>query len=175
MTCVMGIAFAGNLMTLFVFYELLTITTYPLVTFKKSSEASRAGRIYLLMLFGSSLLFFFLAIALTFNLAGTLDFVEGGILPQMSLAKSTFLLLLFAYGAGKAALMPMHSWLPRAMAAPSPVSAFLHAVAVVKAGVFTIIKIIVYIFGIDNLCTEHARGLQIYCYILQGLALFFLP
>jgi formate hydrogenlyase subunit 3/multisubunit Na+/H+ antiporter MnhD subunit len=172
MTCVMGVAFAGNLITLFVFYELLTITTYPLVTFKKSSEASRAGRIYLLMLFGSSLLFFFLAIVMTFNFAGTLDFVEGGILPQMSPAKSTLLLLLFAYGVGKAALVPMHSWLPRAMVAPSPVSAFLHAVAVVKAGVFTIIKIIVYIFGIDNLCLCMQEATNILLYI-AGLSTIF--
>jgi len=147
-----GIAFSGNLLTLFLFYELLTLTTYPLVTHNRSDKTRKAGRVYLGILMGTSLLFFLPAIILTYSAVGTLDFTVGGILgDKISPTMTIILLALFMLGIAKAALIPLHRWLPRAMVAPAPVSALLHAVAVVKAGVFTIIKVIVYIFGIDNL------------------------
>lgn len=149
---VMGIAFAGNLFTLFIFYEVLTLSTYPLVTHAGTEKAKRGGRIYLGILLGTSILFFLLAIIITWFVAGTLDFKQGGIFDSnIDTTVAGALLLLFAFGVGKAAIMPFHRWLPAAMVAPTPVSALLHAVAVVKAGVFTILKICVFIFGIDLL------------------------
>jgi len=148
----MGIAFAKNLFTLFLFYEALTLSTYPLVTHKRNEEAIAAGRTYLLLLLGTSLLLFLPAIIATWVLAGTLDFRPGGIFPAGIGAPSiTALLLLYVFGIGKAAVMPLHRWLPAAMVAPTPVSALLHAVAVVKAGVFSILKVAVLVFGIDTL------------------------
>ena len=148
----MGIAFAGNMVTLFIFYEALTLTTYPLVTHKGTPEAVRAGRTYLGILLGTSIGLQLLAILWTWQIAGTLDFTAGGILSGKASGPIVgVLLLLYMYGIGKAALMPLHRWLPAAMVAPTPVSALLHAVAVVKAGVFTVMKVVVYIFGIDFL------------------------
>ena len=148
----LGIAFADNLLTLFIFYEILSFSTYPLVIHSRSSEALRAGWLYLLTLVGTSTLFLLTAIIWIAYVAATLDFEKGGILPDyMSGAEITALLLLVVVGTTKAAIMPLHRWLPSAMVAPVPVSALLHAVAVVKAGVFTIMKIVVYIFGIDTL------------------------
>ena len=130
-----GIAFAENLFTLFLFYEMLTIVTYPLVTHRADAEAIRAGRIYLLLLLGTSLVLFLPAIVATWVLAGTLDFTPGGILAgKAGPSVVAVLLALYVFGIGKAAIMPLHFWLPAAMVAPTPVSALLHAVAVVKAG-----------------------------------------
>ena len=152
LSCTMGIALAGNLLTLFIFYELLTLSTYPLVTHKGSEEARKAGRVYLGILLSTSIGFFLLAILWTWHLTGTLDFKAGGILSgKVAGPELIILLFLYIYGIGKAALMPMHRWLPAAMVAPTPVSALLHAVAVVKAGVFTVVKVVVYIFGLDLL------------------------
>jgi multicomponent Na+:H+ antiporter subunit D len=140
------------MVTLFVFYEALTLTTYPLVTHKGTDEARRAGRTYLGILLGTSIGLQLLAILWTWQVAGTLDFTAGGILDgKIAGPMVGVLLLLYMYGIGKAALMPLHRWLPAAMVAPTPVSALLHAVAVVKAGVFTVMKVAVYIFGIDFL------------------------
>lgn len=148
--CAIGVAFAGNLLTLFLFYELLTLVTWPLVTHHGDAQARAGGRTYLSLLLGTSTLFLLPAIVATFLLAGTLDFVPGGILPaQLSPHAATLLLMLYAFGIGKAALMPFHRWLPAAMVAPAPVSALLHAVAVVKAGVFCVVKVIVYVFGLE--------------------------
>ena len=134
-----GLAFAKNLFTLFLFYEALTLSTYPLVTHKRNEEAVRAGRIYLLLLLGTSLMLFLPAIIATWVFAGTLDFTPGGILAGKAGAPVIAVLLaLYVFGIGKAAVMPLHFWLPAAMVAPTPVSALLHAVAVVKAGVFTV-------------------------------------
>jgi multicomponent Na+:H+ antiporter subunit D len=153
-----GVAFSANLLTLFVFYELLTLSTYPLVTHHGTDAAMRAGRIYLGVLLSTSIGLLLLAVMLTWQLAGTLDFTVGGILTGKADARTlTVLLGLFAFGTGKAALMPFHRWLPAAMVAPTPVSALLHAVAVVKAGVFTVMKVAVYIFGIDLL---HDSGIS---------------
>ncbi|MDE2889851.1 MAG: monovalent cation/H+ antiporter subunit D family protein [Gemmatimonadota bacterium] len=148
----LGVAFARNLFTLFIFYEVLTLSTYPLVTHHRTGEALRSGRIYMGILLGTSVGLMLLAVVWTWQLTGTLEFVPGGILAgKASPAVVGVLLALYAFGTGKAALMPFHRWLPAAMVAPTPVSALLHAVAVVKAGVFTVMKIVVYIFGIDLL------------------------
>ena len=97
------------------------------------------------------------AIVWTYVITGTLDFTQGGILEgKIGNTMAAILLALYAFGIGKAALMPFHRWLPSAMVAPTPVSALLHAVAVVKAGVFTMLKVGVYIFGIDFLSTTGA-------------------
>jgi multicomponent Na+:H+ antiporter subunit D len=144
----MGVAYAGNLLTLFLFYEILTFCTFPLVTHHQTEKAKKAGRVYLGILLSTSVCFQLLAIIWTYSLAGTLDFRAGGILDgAISAAAVPFLLGLFIFGVGKAAVMPFHRWLPAAMVAPTPVSALLHAVAVVKAGVFTVMKVSVFIFG----------------------------
>jgi multicomponent Na+:H+ antiporter subunit D len=148
----MGVAFAGNLLTLFLFYELLTLSTYPLVTHHGTMEARRAGRVYLGILLGTSIGLLLLAIAWTWAVSGTLDFQRGGILSgKVDGTLGGVLLALYVFGIGKAALMPVHRWLPAAMVAPTPVSALLHAVAVVKAGVFCVVKVIVYVFGTEFL------------------------
>ena len=150
----LGVAFSANLFTLFVFYEFLTLCTFPLVTHHQTEEAKRSGRIYLGILLTTSIGFQLVAIIWTWVLAGTLDFRVGGILAgTASTGILSAILVLYVYGVGKAAVMPFHRWLPAAMVAPTPVSALLHAVAVVKAGVFTILKVAVYVFGIDLLQT----------------------
>ncbi|MDE0919115.1 MAG: monovalent cation/H+ antiporter subunit D family protein [Arenicellales bacterium] len=152
MGCTMGVAFADNLFTLFVFYELLTLSTYPLVTHAGTREARQGGRIYLGILMATSMGFLLLAVVWTWQLTGNLRFTSGGILAgAASPLVIGVLFALYVFGIGKAALMPFHRWLPAAMVAPTPVSALLHAVAVVKAGVFAILKITVYIFGLDLL------------------------
>ncbi len=154
----MGIAFAGNLFTLFVFYEILTLSTYPLVTHKGTPEAQAGGRRYMGLLMGTSIGFLLVAIIWTWAIAGTLDFELGGILAgSVDEGILPILLALYMFGIGKAALMPFHFWLPAAMVAPTPVSAFLHAVAVVKAGVFSVLKVVVYVFGIDLLASTGAN------------------
>jgi multicomponent Na+:H+ antiporter subunit D len=152
LSATIGVAFAGNLFTLFLFYELLTLSTYPLVAHKGDAATVRSARIYLGVLLSTSIGLFLPAIIWTYTVAGTGDFTTGGILAgKLNDPEIGLLLGLFVFGVGKAAVMPVHKWLPAAMVAPTPVSALLHAVAVVKAGVFTITKIIVYIFGIDFL------------------------
>ena len=153
----MGVAFSANMLTLFVFYEGLTICTFPLVAHHGTDEARRAGRVYLGILLGTSIALQLLAVVATWVITGTLDFTDGGILAgKASDGVIAVLLALYVFGIGKAALMPFHRWLPAAMVAPTPVSALLHAVAVVKAGVFTVLKVTVYIFGIDLLATTGA-------------------
>lgn len=155
----LGIAFAANLVTLFVFYELLTLSTYPLVTHKGTDKAMLAGRVYLGILISTSIGLLLPAIIWTWYSAGTTTFTAGGILAgHLEGPLLTVLLLLFIFGIGKAAVMPVHRWLPAAMVAPTPVSALLHAVAVVKAGVFSVVKVVVFIFGVDHLQT--APGIE---------------
>jgi len=150
LACTIGVAFSGNLLTLFLFYEALTLVTYPLVTHRGDEQARRGGRTYLALLLFTSTALLLPAVIATWFLAGTLDFRPGGILAgAVSGVGATLLLALYVFGIGKAALMPFHRWLPAAMVAPTPVSALLHAVAVVKAGVFAVVKIIVYTFGLD--------------------------
>jgi multicomponent Na+:H+ antiporter subunit D len=154
----MGVAFSGNLLTLFVFYELLTLVTYPLVTHHGDAEARRGGRIYLGYLLATSIVLFLPAVIATWAVAGTVEFRPGGILGDTALSNAALggLLALYMFGIGKAALMPFHRWLPAAMVAPTPVSALLHAVAVVKAGVFVVVKVVVYVFGIETLAAVRA-------------------
>lgn len=148
----MGVAFAGNLVTLFVFYEALTLSTFPLVGHAGTPEARRGARTYAGILLAASFALLLPAIVVTGQAAGTYDFVPGGILAgKISTTGAAIVLALFVFGIAKAALMPLHRWLPAAMVAPTPVSALLHAVAVVKAGVFCILKVTVYIFGLSFL------------------------
>jgi len=147
-----GIAMAGNMLTFVFFYELLTLATYPLVVHRGTPEALRGGRIYLTYtLLGGALLL--AATAWLRALAGPLDFTETGLLASRSdLDRETlswiFALLIAGLGV-KAALVPLHGWLPQAMIAPAPVSALLHAVAVVKAGAFGIVRVVYDVYGIE--------------------------
>lgn len=153
----MGIAFSSNLLTLFLFYEILTVVTWPLVTHHGGEEARASGRLYLGLLLGTSILLLLPAIIVTWHVAGTTEFTPGGLFGgRLSGAALGGLLALFMFGIGKAALMPFHRWLPAAMVAPTPVSALLHAVAVVKAGVFAVVKVIVYVFGTESLAATTA-------------------
>ena len=148
----LAIAFSANLLTLFLFYEILTLITYPLVTHAGTEKAKKGGRTYLGILMSTSVLFLLPAVIYTWYAAGTTDFRPGGILPaSLSPGVVGGLLALFMFGIAKAALMPFHRWLPAAMVAPTPVSALLHAVAVVKAGVFSVVKVVLYVFGLDIL------------------------
>lgn len=172
----MGAAMAKNLFTLFVFYEVMTLSTYPLVTHHGDQAAKRGGRVYLSILMSTSIVFLMLAVVWTWFLAGTLDFTDGGILRECWQADGVaawhlaVLLALFAFGTAKAALMPFHKWLPSAMVAPTPVSALLHAVAVVKVGVFTIMKVVIYIFGIELL---RETGISVWLMYVSALTILF--
>lgn len=147
-----GIAFAANLLTFFIFYEILTVATYPLVVHDRTPEAIAAGRKYLVYTLSAGQLLL-LAIVWTQALAPGESFQPGGFLAGKA-PPSTLIVLfvLFILGVGvKAAIMPLHSWLPAAMVAPTPVSALLHAVAVVKAGAFGCVRVVHYVFGVDLL------------------------
>jgi len=155
---VMAVAYSDNLFTLFLFYEILTVSTYPLVTHEGTREARKGGKTYILILMGSSILFFLPAMVIVWFVSGTLTFQEGGILADnLDMIWAAPLLLLFLFGISKAGLMPLHKWLPAAMVAPTPVSALLHAVAVVKAGVFSVMKVVVFIFGTDFITESGAN------------------
>ncbi|MEX1198961.1 MAG: proton-conducting transporter membrane subunit [Pseudohongiellaceae bacterium] len=148
-----GVALAGNLVTFLLFYELLTLATFPLVVHRGTPEAIRAGRVYLIYtLAGGTVLL--MGIALLHSLYGTPDFTPGGYLGDFSgdgsLALRVAFLAMIAGLGVKAALVPLHSWLPRAMVAPAPVSALLHAVAVVKAGAFGIIRVVYDVYGVTT-------------------------
>ena len=159
----MGVALAGNLLTLFLFYEVLTLSTYPLVAHKGDKNSLASARVYLGILLATSMALFLPAIIWTYYVTNTLTFTPNGILEGKLAGPAVGLLLaLYVFGVGKAAVMPVHRWLPAAMVAPTPVSALLHAVAVVKAGVFTITKIILYIFGVDFLFAEPSSGWLLY-------------
>jgi multicomponent Na+:H+ antiporter subunit D len=153
LSATMGVAFSANLFTLFLFYEALTLATYPLVGHKETAEARAGARKYIIYLLGAAKLLLVAALILTYNAAGTLEFRKGGILPASELAAEPTLLYivfaLFLFGFAKNAVMPLHSWLPAAMVAPTPVSALLHAVAVVKTGVFATLRVFLYVFGLD--------------------------
>ncbi|QOS11229.1 cation:proton antiporter [Haloferax sp. Atlit-6N] len=147
----LGVAFASNLIVLYVFYELLTVATYPLVTHDETEEARKAGRKYLAYTFGGGVAAL-AGTALVFLTTGTVEFSAGGIAALANadpvVARAAFALLVAGFGV-KAALMPVHSWLPDAMVAPTPVSGLLHAVAVVKSGVFGIARVILDVYGPD--------------------------
>jgi len=147
-----GIALAGNMVTFFIFYEFLTLVTYPLVVHRGTEEALRAGRIYLWYTIGGGTVLF-VGVVWMFVLVGPVDFGDTSALANLATESGPQLFLLFwvmMVGLGvKAALVPLHGWLPVAMVAPAPVSALLHAVAVVKAGAFGIIRVVYDVFGID--------------------------
>ncbi|MEJ2602988.1 MAG: proton-conducting transporter membrane subunit [Gammaproteobacteria bacterium] len=150
-TATVGLAMAGNLLTFLVFYEALTLTTYPLVVHRESEVARRAGRLYLTYtLLGGVLLL--TGTVWLYSLTGTLEFVDRGFVSELGLdpavLRAIFAVLILGVGV-KAALVPLHGWLPRAMVAPAPVSALLHAVAVVKAGAFGIVRIVYDVFGVE--------------------------
>jgi multicomponent Na+:H+ antiporter subunit D len=153
LSATMGVAFSANLFTLFLFYEALTLSTYPLVGHQETAEARAGARKYVIYLLGAAKLLLLAAIILTYNLAGTLEFRSGGILSDAQLTAEPGLLrilfVLFLFGFAKNAVMPLHSWLPAAMVAPTPVSALLHAVAVVKTGVFATLRVFFFVFGAD--------------------------
>jgi multicomponent Na+:H+ antiporter subunit D len=155
LSATMGAAFSANLFTLFLSYEALTLATYPLVAHKQTAEAKASARKYIIYLLGAAKLFLITALILTYNLTGTLKFRPGGILPASQLAAAPTLLyvvfVLFLFGFAKSAVMPLHSWLPAAMVAPTPVSALLHAVAVVKTGVFATLRVFLFVFGSEGM------------------------
>ncbi len=148
----LGLALAGNLFTFFIFYELLTLATYPLVVHRGTPEARRAGQVYLGYTLGGGLAFL-LGMVWLQHLAGPVTFTTGGMV-EPELAPPAVLIAIFALLVGgmgvKAALVPLHGWLPIAMVAPAPVSALLHAVAVVKAGAFGIVRVVLDVFGLDT-------------------------
>lgn len=167
LSATLGIAFAGDLLTFFLFYEMLTLATYPLVAHKESREAILGGRKYLVYSLSAGVLML-IAIGWIYVRTGTLDFSAGGFLfSHFSSKELVVLFLLFIYGCGvKAALFPMHAWLPTAMVAPTPVSALLHAVAVVKAGAFALLRVTGFVFG-PGLLRESGIWM-----ILAGIAAF---
>jgi len=151
-----GVSFAGNIFTLYLFYEIITLFTYPLVAHYQNREAYAAGKKYLVYLLGTSKLFFLPAMVLTYVLCGTLDFhlgdIHKGIFPADANPVLVIVIyILFLAGLTKTAMMPLHGWLPSAMVAPTPVSGLLHAVAVVKAGAFSVCRIMLSCFGLDAL------------------------
>lgn len=157
----MGIAFAGNLMTLYLFYELLTFVTLPLVMHGMSRKAVFAGRKYVTYSVGGAA-FAFIGIAFILTFGDSIDFVYGGVLHQTytevqeTLLRAAYVLTTFGFGV-KAAIFPLHRWLPAASVAPTPVTALLHAVAVVKAGAFAILRITYFSFGTDFLRGSEAQ------------------
>ena len=154
-TCIgaaIGIALAANLITFFVFYEILTIATYPLVCHYRDDKAKASGRKYLAYTLISGQIFF-AGIIFVYVKYGTLDFVPGGFISPETLPAELMCILFFMMivsGAVKAGVMPLHGWLPSAMVAPTPVSALLHAVAVVKAGAFCVLRVVCYVFGPES-------------------------
>jgi formate hydrogenlyase subunit 3/multisubunit Na+/H+ antiporter MnhD subunit len=162
-----GVSLSKNLVTMYIFYEILTLTTYPLVIHDQTPEALSAGRKYFAYLMTAGC-FFLLSVMLTYHFAGTTDFEYSGVLTLASASPLVLkiLFMFFLLGFMKAAWMPFHSWLPTAMVAPTPVSALLHAVAVVKAGVFGIMRVVCYIYGVDLM---HELGLGL---ALASFALF---
>lgn len=155
----LGVAFAANVFTLYLFYEIITVFTYPLVAHHQDDEGFSGARKYLVYLMGTSKLFLLPAMVLTYVLCGTLDMnltdIASGMFPASVVADHPHLVrltyVLYIAGLAKAALIPFHNWLPSAMVAPTPVSALLHAVAVVKAGVFSVSRIILSAFGVNTM------------------------
>jgi multicomponent Na+:H+ antiporter subunit D len=156
LSATIGVAFSANLLTLYLFYEMLSFATYPLVTHHQDGEARRSGRKYLLYIVGASIALVFPAMLISYYVGGTLEFGKQGFLAgNVSKPLMTVLLVMLVFGFAKVAIMPFHSWLPAAMVAPTPVSALLHAVAVVKVGAFSVIRVITGVFGTECLLSLH--------------------
>jgi multicomponent Na+:H+ antiporter subunit D len=172
-TATMGIAMAGNLLTFFLFYELLTLSTWPLVVHSGSRAAIRGGRTYLrYTLIGSAV--FLVGLIWLYGLAGSEDFIAGGTLGELGLnasgsLRAIFVLLTIGMGV-KAALVPLHAWLPAAMVAPAPVSALLHAVAVVKAGAFGLVRLVEDVYG-PSLTAE--LGMDLFLAIVASITIVY--
>ena len=167
LSATIGIAFSANLLTFIVFYEMLTLATYPLVIHNENRAAINAGRKYLAFTLTAGLLLV-AASAIIYHYTGSIEFTPGGVFGDIQLPRNTmlvvFILFLGAVGV-KAGIMPIHGWLPAAMAAPTPVSALLHAVAVVKSGVFAVTRMVGFIFGTDVMATY---GLNDILIVLAG-------
>ena len=152
LSATLGVAFSANLLTLYLFYEMLSLATYPLVTHHQDREARTSGRKYLTYIMGTSIGLALPAMLICYQLTGTLEFSNQGFLAgSCTKGLAGLLLVLFIFGFSKAGIMPFHGWLPAAMVAPTPVSALLHAVAVVKVGVFSIVRILTGVFGMNFL------------------------
>ncbi|MCY6355214.1 complex I subunit 5 family protein [Clostridium sp. ZS2-4] len=167
----MGIAFSGNLITLYIFYELLTLATFPLVIHTGTKKALESGRKYLIYSFGGATLVL-LGMILCYSMTKNLNFVPGGILSSvqngnMKLFLAIYVSMFLGFGV-KSALVPFHSWLPEAMVAPTPVSSLLHAVAVVKSGIYALIRMSYFIVGADVI--KETKG-NIYMSILIGITI----
>ncbi len=163
LSATIGVAFSANLLTLYLFYEMLSFATYPLVTHHQDPEARASGRKYLLYIVGTSIGLVLPAMLICYNLTGTLEFSKQGLFAGTEpKALMTVLLLMLVLGFAKVAIMPFHSWLPAAMVAPTPVSALLHAVAVVKVGAFSVLRVITGVFGTDLLLSLHLGTLVCY-------------
>lgn len=149
----MGVAFSDNLFTLYLFYEIVSICTYPLVAHHQDQEGYDGARKYIVYLTSTAKAFLLPAMALIYVLTGTLDFatnISTGIFPADVNATIVTILYIFCIlGFAKNGVMPFHHWLPGAMVAPTPVSALLHAVAVVKVGVFSTTRVMLYVFGVN--------------------------
>jgi len=166
-----GIAFAANLITFFIFFEMLTIATYPLVSHYRDDKAKASGRKYLAYTLISGQLFF-AAIVFIYAKCGTIEFVPGGFIEPGSMTQGSMLavfVMMIAGGAVKAGVMPLHGWLPSAMVAPTPVSALLHAVAVVKAGAFCVLRVVCYVFGPES--AQWCNGAEILSWFAVGTIL----
>ena len=156
LSAAIGVAFSANLITLFVFYEILSLATVPLVGHKETPEAIEGAKKYFLYLMSLSKTLLLSGIIIIYMVAGTTDFKSHGLLQHMQATPLLFVgFFLFLFGFAKAAIMPVHNWLPSAMVAPTPVSALLHAVAVVKVGVFSILRVVFNIYGIDMMARLH--------------------
>lgn len=157
-----GVAFSDNLFTMYLFYEIVSICTYPLVAHHQDEEGYNGARKYIVYLTTTAKAFLLPAMILIYVLTGSLDFasnVSTGIFPAgVNSVLVTMLYIFCLFGFAKNGIMPFHHWLPGAMVAPTPVSALLHAVAVVKVGVFCTTRVMLYIFGTD---TMHALNLGI--------------
>jgi multicomponent Na+:H+ antiporter subunit D len=164
LSATVGVAFSANLLTLYLFYEMLSFATYPLVTHHQDHEARSSGRKYLLYIVGTSIGIVLPAMLICYNMTGTLEFSMQGIFAGTEhKATITVLLLMLVLGFAKVAIMPLHSWLPAAMVAPTPVSALLHAVAVVKVGAFSVLRVLTGVFGVNLLTNLHLG--TVVCYI----------
>ncbi|MFN2366252.1 MAG: monovalent cation/H+ antiporter subunit D family protein [Desulfurivibrionaceae bacterium] len=172
LSATIGVAFSANLFTLYLFYEMLSLATYPLVTHHQDGEARISGRKYLTYILGASIGLVLPAMLICYNLAGTLEFGGAGLLAGSGASRELLLvlLLMFVFGFAKAGIMPLHGWLPAAMVAPTPVSALLHAVAVVKVGAFSIFRIVTGVFGIDLLKTMHLNDIVLILAAITVLA-----
>jgi multicomponent Na+:H+ antiporter subunit D len=145
-----AVAFSANLITLFVFYEILSLATVPLVGHKETPESIEGARKYFLYLLGLSKTLLLSGIIIVYTVSGTTDFASHGLLKDVVGSPLLFVaFFFFLFGFAKGGVMPVHNWLPSAMVAPTPVSALLHAVAVVKVGVFSILRVVFHIYGVD--------------------------